>query len=132
LIKRIIVKIRWTKNSVRLRITPQELEALQRGETIRESFPLGDAWHVAVVPSGQTALQFVESVLQITLSENDRAVLANPENEGVYFQTDTEIPLRYFIEKDFPCANPRAAEAMEPVTETFAPPSGFEARKKRC
>jgi hypothetical protein len=47
----------------------------------------------------------------------------------VYFQTADSAPFRYFIEKDFPCVHPRAAEALEPRTETFPPPPDFEARK---
>ena len=36
---------------------------------------------------------------------------------------------RYFIEKDFPCAHPRPAEAMEAPSECFAVPVGFAGRK---
>jgi hypothetical protein len=40
-----------------------------------------------------------------------------------------EGELRFYIEKDFPCAHPRAGEAEEAPTPTFTPPPGFEARK---
>jgi hypothetical protein len=126
------VKIRWTQNSVRFRITPTELEALERGEAIRESFPLGAGWNAAIAPeTGVTALHFLGGVVQISLSEEDRIALSNPQNEGVYFQTKDEASIRYLIEKDFPCAHPRAADAMESVTETFSPPPNFDARKKK-
>ena len=126
------MKIRWTKNSVRFRITPPELETLERGEPIQESFPLGTGWHAAIVPTtSATALHFLDGVVQISLSENDLAALSNLQNEGVYFQTEDETPIRYVIEKDFPCAHPRAVNAMEPVTETFSAPPDFEARKNK-
>jgi hypothetical protein len=125
-----IVKIRWTKNSVRFRITPTELQKLERGEAIRESFPLSASWHAAIVPSsGVTELQFVDGAVQMSLNSGDIKVLSNPANEGVYFQTKDETGIRYFIEKDFPCAHPRAGETMEPVSETFSPPTDFDERK---
>ncbi|MEO6908672.1 MAG: hypothetical protein ABI210_12365 [Abditibacteriaceae bacterium] len=126
------MKIRWTKNSVRFRITPPELEAVECGETVSESFSLGSGWHAAIVPTtGETALHFVDGVVQICLSEKDRSTLSNPQKEGVYFQTEDEAAVRYIIEKDFPCAHPRAVDAVEPVTETFSPPSDFETRKNK-
>ena len=63
----------------------------------------------------------------LALSAADRARLAAPDAEGVYFQSPGG--LRYVIEKDFPCVHPRGAEAREPVTETFQPPPDFERRK---
>jgi hypothetical protein len=79
--------------------------------------------------TGETSLRFESGALRLSLSEADRQKLSAPENEGVYFQSEGEPSLRYFIEKDFPCAHPRAADALEPATETFAPPAGFEERK---
>ena len=126
------MKIRWTKDSVRFRITPSELATLQRGEVIQESFSVNNWWRAAISPAARvTELQFESGVVLVSLSDNDLASLSNPENEGVYFQTEDEAPIRYLIEKDFPCANPRPVEAMEPETETFPAPSNFEARKAK-
>jgi hypothetical protein len=38
-------------------------------------------------------------------------------------------PIRYFVEKDFPCVHPRPVDAMGEPSETFAPPPGFGVRK---
>lgn len=117
---------------MRFRIAPPELEKIERGEVIRESFPLGAGWHAAIVPANSTTtLQFLDGGVQISLSKNDRAVLSNPENEGIYFQTEGAASIRYLIEKDFPCAHPRAANAMEPATESFSAPPHFEERKNK-
>lgn len=127
------MKIRWTKNSVRFRITPSEFVAIERGESVSEVLylPEGASWRAAIVPdAGETSFAFDAGELRILLGEADRQRLAEPGREGVYFQFDGEAALRYFIEKDFPCAHPRAADALEPQTETFAPPPGFEERKK--
>src|SRR5689334_5613183 len=119
------MKIRWTKDSVRFRITPSEFAAIQRGESIREAICLPGlaSWRVAVTPvAGETRLGSEAGELRIYLGAADCGRLAEPDREGVYFQFDGEVALRYFIEKDFPCAHPRAADALEPQGETFPPP----------
>lgn len=89
--------------------------------------PGGTAWRAAIMPAaGETALVFESGVLCLSLSASDTRRLCEADREGVYFESDG---LRYFVEKDFPCAHPRAADALEPATETFAPPPDFEARK---
>ncbi len=118
---------------MRFRITPPELAALERGEKISETLQLpgGVAWCASITPASDArTLVFESGTLNLSLSHVDLQQLAAPENEGVYFQEPGETPLRYFIEKDFPCAHPRAADALEPVTETFVPPAGFEDRKQ--
>lgn len=126
------MKIRWTQNSVRFRITPSELAAIGRGERVEETLALPDgaSWSAAIVPaSSATSLDFASNRLCVSLSKIDRQLLMETEREGVYFGTDGEDGPRFFIEKDFPCAHPRAADALEPTTETFVPPAGFEERK---
>jgi hypothetical protein len=126
------MKVRWTRNSVRLRITPSELEDLQRGQTVTEMLSLpGGNWSATIRPHApQTSLALEQSELVLSLSEDDLARLSAPDHEGVYFNTEGEPPLRYFIEKDFPCAHPRAADALEPASETFAPSTDFLERNK--
>ena len=125
------MKIRWTATSVRLRITPTELYRLACGEAVEErlgSAPRG--WRATIVPDpAMTDLIFCGCEVRLCLSAADRDRLLSAETEGVYFQTNDSPPLRYFIEKDFPCAHPRAADALEPVTETFAMPAGFAVAK---
>ncbi len=127
------MKVRWSRDSIRLRITPSEFAAVIHGETVQESltFPGGHVWMIMLCPSAfETALASDAQHVSLSLSEADRARLALPETEGVYLQCGGPAPLRYYVEKDFPCAHPRAAEALEPATETFAAPEGFEQRKK--
>lgn len=124
------MKVRWSRDSLRLRITPTEMAAITRGEEVAEAlcFPGGTTWRVAVRAEAQTSLASNENAVQVALSAADRERLAAPDAEGVYFQMPDG--LRYYVEKDFPCAHPRAAEALEPATETFAAPQGFEERKR--
>lgn len=127
------MKVRWAKTSVRFRITPGELTALLAGETVEESLRLAASavWCAQILPAAQqTGLHQDGAALQIHLSPDDVARLAEPEVEGVYFESGTTPSIRYYIEKDFPCVHPRPAEAAEPQTETFAPPPDFAERKQ--
>jgi hypothetical protein len=123
------MKVRWTRQSLRLRITPAELESLASAEPVKETLALA-GWSVQVQPSSvETHLSTDGSCLTICLSRADAAHLAEPEREGVYFDHPGDVPFRYFIEKDFPCVHPRALEAMDTPTETFEEPLNFRARK---
>ena len=106
-----------------------------RGEEVKEElcFPGGPgaspsvlSWRIAIKSGAQTALTSEGNAATLFVSAADRERLAAPDAEGVYFQGGG---LRYFIEKDFPCVHKRGAEVLEPDTETFVPPAGFEARK---
>ena len=126
------VKVRWTSGSVRFRITPGELAAILRGEPVREELRMpGGAW-IAVIASGaaEGGISLSGGELRVALSESDRDVLALPESEGVYLRTGGENPIRYMVEKDFPCIHPRASDAAEEPTEAFAPPAGFAERRR--
>lgn len=128
------MKIRWTEESVRLRITPSELETLQRGETIEATLRVGEGtWQVtAQRQETTTALTMQGGHLRIMLAPTDVERLAASDVEGIYFQTapsEDRTPIRYCIEKDFPCVHPRASAASEPPTETFAASREFLAKK---
>ena len=126
------MKVRWNRGSIRLRITPMEFQAITQGEAVQETlaFPGSRLWNVTLRASdAETMLASDQNGVYFSLSETDRARLADPETEGVYFEMTEPAALRYFVEKDFPCVHKPAPEAGEGITETFTPPSGFEARK---
>lgn len=126
------MKVRWNRDSIRLRITPSEFAAISAGQSVHEgiAFPGMQFWNVTLRSSdAETSLASDQHGLYFSLSEADRAALADPETEGVYFQMDQPTMLRYYVEKDFPCVHKPAPEAGEGTSETFIPPSGFEARK---
>ena len=126
------MKVRWTRDSIRLRITPTEFQAITNGESVHEgvAFPGMQFWNVTLRPSdAETTIFSDQQGVYLSLSQLDRARLSEPETEGVYFQLDEPTILRYYVEKDFPCVHGRASEAGEGSTETFAPPPGFEDRK---
>ena len=124
------MKVRWTSVGVRLRITPTELAALRQGACLAESLDVGGAivWSVELCSGGETRLVGEPGKLALTLSAGDIDRLAEPATEGVYFEAAGAAPLRYYVEKDFPCAHPGAPEANEPRSETFPAPDGFKRR----
>jgi hypothetical protein len=125
------MKIRWTHESVRLRITPTELTKLTQGRPLRETLNMpGGGWDVRVVVGGVAmSIHAQDEVVVVELPSADVALLADPAREGVYAHTPQ---LRLLVEKDFPCAHPHAAEAAEPPTERFAPTPEFVARKSHA
>ena len=71
--------------------------------------------------NSDTALASHKHGVFFSVSEDDLRRLALPETEGIYFQQNEQIALRYYVEKDFPVRiHPRAAEAQEMPSETFA------------
>ncbi len=122
------MKVRWTEDSLRLRITPAELAALERGEAVAERLELaGGGWAAVLDPAaGRTGVAWADGVVRIGLAAEDVRRLAAPDAEGVYPHTPG---LRLLVEKDFPCAHPHAPEAREPATERFAPTPAFLDRK---
>lgn len=116
------MKVRWTKQSIRLRITPSELERLRQNRSVTENLYLpGGIWSIVVQVSGTiTTVGYDQGTLTLFLAETDRDNLAAPDTEGIYFQREEEPSLNYYIEKDFPCLHPRPGEAQEQPSETFA------------
>lgn len=123
------MKARWRTQSLRLRITPGELETLWAGEAVEESAAFPGGWRVRIEIGGAAALQSpAPGVVVLTLGPADRDALVDPSNEGVYFRDGA---VAFFVEKDFPCVHPRPKEASE-STDTFAPPPGFADRHRTC
>jgi hypothetical protein len=129
------MKVRWTENSIRVRITPSELEAVEEGDSksiCSSLYVRGIPFWTVIVLShdGLTTLDFdgETSTVTISLGPDDTKDLCIPDAEGIYLE-DAATNIRYYIEKDFPCAHPRAVEVLEPKTETFDPPAGFMERK---
>ena len=128
------MKIRWTDESLRLRITPSELAALVVGEPLRSTLaiPGGAAWSLLVLPNQPASeLRTSDAAMEVRLTADDIWRLTDGDAEGIYFTTgEGDRAVRYFIEKDFPCAHPHADEAREPETERFAPTDGYLRRKR--
>ena len=85
------MKVRWKHDSLRLRITPTELEDLLGGEQICERLDLSDGpvWEAAILPDAEeTGLRNFGAVVHLLLSREDQKKLAYPKIQGVYFTTN--------------------------------------------
>ncbi|MBB6051118.1 DUF7009 family protein [Armatimonas rosea] len=123
------MKVRWMESSLRLRITPSELAALEQGEptTLAATFPGG--WSVTLQLGEGSGLEApATGTVVLTLSPDSLATLRQPETEGVYF-TSANQSFTYFVEKDFPCLHPRP-EPVQEQSETFPAPDGFAERHR--
>ncbi len=109
------MKIRFTTSSLRVRITPNELERIANRETLELGFGLAGGWEFRLEAGEQTKLETRDGMVVLKLSNTDAMMLTEPTREGVYFEADG---VRFFIEKDFPCEHPRSS--LEEVTPTFA------------
>ena len=128
------MKVRWTEDSVRLRITPGELAKVCAGTIIQQSiaFPHGGCWKIELFPNVEmTRITFEQNAVRIHLIRKDVEQLEAPDTEGIYFESAGPDRPRFMIEKDFPCAHPRSSQAQEKDTETFEAPLGFEERKSK-
>ena len=124
------MKVRWTSDSLRLRITPSELAMLTHSEpvTVQLTLPDGGGWLIRLAPGGQRleATHNSRGVI-VRMPPDDLQRLQASDTEGIYAHRPGS---RLMVEKDFPCAHPHTAEAKEPETERFAPTAAFLARKR--
>lgn len=133
------MKVRWTSGSLRLRISPSELAALERGEPVEERLRIpgalaGSSWTILLLPGGAVSeISGSGNVVVFDISRADVGKLASPSTEGVYYRRatagETGEAFSFYVEKDFPCIHPRPSEVIEPEHETFTAPVGFEERK---
>jgi hypothetical protein len=101
------------------------LETLKGDGIIRETLEIsgsGIVWQAEVAQGVEkdSSLTYDGATLRMFLSKSDITRLANTDDEGIYFK---KSDFRYYLEKDFPCVHPRAAEAEEPQTPTFSSPT---------
>ena len=93
------MKIRWTRNSVRLCITPSELEDLQRGREVVELLLLPDgSWNATIRPDAHQTSLFVEhGALILLLAAAAPVVVLRDESAGavVEFEVGIGRPIRH-------------------------------------
>lgn len=125
------MKVRWTEESVRFRITPTELDTLLSGDAVQQTLAVsGGEWcaELSADDGDVPCLAWRGPVLSVTLTCGELVALADAKAEGVYLRLG-EPRCRVLVEKDFPCAHPHADEACEPETERFVPTPGYLQRK---
>jgi hypothetical protein len=127
-----MMKVRWTGESLRLRITPTELAGLLMGSEVRVdlALPGGGGWSVSLSPGARVpALRSRGTHVELRIPAADVELLSEGDREGVYFTPAGGHRTRWYVEKDFPCAHPHAKEACESETERFTPTETYLRRK---
>lgn len=91
------MKIQWSEQNLRVRITPEDLSRLERSVYPLERlyFP-GGAWSFTLERGKFTTLEMRGETLIFSLSESDFLKLLEPDREGLYFSGVVE----FCIEKD--------------------------------
>ena len=96
------LKIQWQGGNLRVRINPNDLSVLERGQSLLERLilPTG-GWTFSLERGEFTALEMRAEALILTLSEADVARLLEPDREGVYFEgMYSGTALEFCVEKD--------------------------------
>jgi hypothetical protein len=109
------MKLRFRRNSLRLRLNRREVEQLAAGAALHEEvkFP-GDArMEYALHPSSDSraAATFQGGVIRVHAPHTQVQDWANGEEIGLYFDLPTDsAPLKVAIEKDLECVDGPAEE----------------------
>jgi hypothetical protein len=127
------MKIGWDRSSIRLRVTPEEVERLSRGGAVNEdvTLPWGGHWSAAIVPSegAATCVTLEGGRLRLFLAHADQVRLAEPEaarldfgiSNGQAKGADTDSPTRRCSGG---CAGCRAKRQDAAAPETTAATAG--------
>lgn len=112
------MKVRWTHESLRVRITPAELDTLVRGGDLTTA--LG-GWTVQMRRGGEVlGVQWDGPAVTVQIPGKDLETFADEARDGVYAH---QTGFRLLVEKDYPCRHPHPEEAREPATERFPWPA---------
>lgn len=122
------MKLRVRANTLRLRLTRSEVDALARGETVWEAtpFPDGSSFTYALVPTGSTVTASLRnddggSVVAVHVPAAAAREWAVSETVGLLGDGGLEVgPLHVLIEKDFDCLAPRPGDES---MDTFPNPA---------
>jgi hypothetical protein len=104
------MKLRFRRNSVRLRVNRREVECLATGQTLAERvhFP-GDtefAYTLQSVPSASPRVEFKGGVIRVEIPKSELENWASTDAIGMYFELPANgARLKVAIEKDLECVD---------------------------
>lgn len=103
------MKIRCTRDSIRLRVRKSELETLRREKHLEEALIVAPdqrlRFQVCTEQVEEIGIAFAGDLLRISLPAEQAGHWMNSEQVGIRERLDngTETGLEILIEKDFPC-----------------------------
>jgi hypothetical protein len=120
------MKLRIRGQSLRLRLTRQEVSRLVQSGTLEETTVFGPApdarltCFVGLAPANDINASFLNGRIAVTLPADQAAAWAAGEAVGLY--AETEAGLKIAVEKDFRCLEPRRGEDD---SDAFERPTGY-------
>lgn len=104
------MKLRFRKNSLRLRVNRREVESLASGSVLEEQvyFPGNStmSYILQPVPGPMPNASFHDGVIRIGAPQNQLKSWAATESIGIYFEFPADgISLKVAIEKDLECVD---------------------------
>ncbi|NVJ47695.1 MAG: hypothetical protein HWE07_11230 [Cytophagia bacterium] len=103
------MKLRINGNSIRLRLTPDEVENLSKGMKVGSSLDLiNESLNYELIPGDIWNAEILGANISIFIPRSE--VLGWAENSQVGFEHKFENGLLLLIEKDFQCLHPRKHE----------------------
>jgi hypothetical protein len=121
------MKLRFRKNSLRLRLNRNEVLALAEDKSLRESvaFPGGGlfSYQLSAVKGGSASAIFLDGIIRVALPADGIREWSSSDEIGLYYKLDTTAgPLDIAVEKDLECV-----DAPDEERDPFAYP-----RKAAC
>ena len=102
------MKLRFRKNSLRLRLNQREAESLAAGLALEEQihFPENATMSYVLQPASSATpyASFQNGIIRIGAPQQDLKHWANTDSVGIYFEIPANgMPLKVSIEKDLEC-----------------------------
>lgn len=105
------MKLRFRKNSLRLRLNQREAAALAAGQTLEErvDFPGGSAllYRLVADNSAEPRAEFSSGIITIALPQATARSWERSDDVGVYYRAES---LDVAVEKDLECSDAREEE----------------------
>jgi len=125
------MKLRFEKNSLRIRVRKSDVDLLKQQGFIKESVEIpGNVFTYELRASGDTVpgALFKDNTVVVTISTCMATEWLNTNEVGIYhvIQIDNSTTLDLAIEKDFPCKDRPGEDKSDTFTELADQPGGNE------
>lgn len=119
------MKLRFDRQSLRLRVRKSDLENIDRQGFIEEivAFPGNSLTYRLSVTGNAVSVSLKEHCIEVCVPEATFREWVNSQEVGIYASVETgnpALPLQIMLEKDFPCQHGSAAENADTFNELAA------------
>lgn len=112
------MKLRFSNNSIRIRLSQSDVNAIKNGKTLAEKVGFGHisddfTWMVRSSDRDQNvSVQYKNGQILVSIPTEQCRTWAESDSVGIYYdqEIDEDTNLKISIEKDFQCLHKRAGE----------------------